>query len=89
MKKLFAISTLAVGILAAAQSAQAAVVLPIDGDSNPVPGVTRVHTDRTVVRQLRLSSNPMNAFAAMIVPVRPMSADLGIDGDANPVWGTH
>ena len=35
MKKMFAISTLALGILAVAQSAQAA---SIDGDGNPVPG---------------------------------------------------
>ena len=83
MKKLFAISTLALGVLTVAQSAQAASLLPIDGDANPVPAVTRVHTERMVVRHMRVSSSPMNAFAAMSVPAP--SSDLGIDGDSNPI----
>lgn len=92
MTKMFAMATLALGMLAAAQSAQAAV---IDGDGNPVPGVTRMQAAERVVvfayapyHVVRDVVAPWDAFAASVVPVkRPMRA--GLDGDGNPVPGAR
>lgn len=92
MKKMFAVATLALGTVAAAQSVQAA---PIDGDGNFVPGAAYATTVQPVVvfayspnYVVREAVAPWDAFAAVVVPVkRPMRS--GIDGDGNPVPGAR
>lgn len=82
IKTMFAGSTLALGILLAAQSVQAATVL--DGDANPasVQAVGRGVVHAYVAPR---SSNPWDAFAAIVAPKPQMP--VGVDGDNNPIAG--